>query len=68
MVFFGASLAGAIDGGGYGRSRPFLLVAIAVAIAALGAVAVVAALPIRGYAMLTGAVLLLPLAVFDRRN
>ena len=68
VVFFGASLAGAIDEAGYGRSRAFLLVTVGAAIAALGAVAVAAALPIRGYAMLTGAVFLLPLAAFDRRG
>lgn len=68
VVFFGASLAGAVDEAGYGRSRPFLLVVVAAAIAALGVVAVVAALPIRGYSMLIGAVLLLPLAALDRRR
>ena len=68
VVFFGASLAGAIDEAGYGRSRPFLLAVAATAIAVLGAVAVAAALPIRGYAMVIGALLLLPLAALDRRN
>lgn len=66
VVFFGASLAGAIDEAGYGRSRPYLLAAIAVAIAVLGIGAVVAALPVRGYAMGIGAVLLLPLAAVDQ--
>lgn len=68
VVSFGTSLARAIDGVGSGRSRPLLLVAVAIAIATLGAVTVAAALPIRGYAMLTGTVLLLPLAAFDRRH
>lgn len=68
VVFFGASLAGAIDEAGYGRSRPFLLVVVAAALAAIGAAAVVAALPIRGYAMLVGALLLLPLAAADDRR
>lgn len=67
VVSFGDSLAGAIDEVGSGRSRPLLLVAVAIAIAPLGAVTV-AALPIRGDAMLTGPVLLLPLAAFDRRR
>lgn len=68
VVFFGASLAGAISEAGYGRSRPYLLVVVAVVVAALGAVAVAAALPIRGYSMLIGAVLLLPLAAVDARR
>ena len=68
VVCFGVALAGAVDEAGYGRSRPFLLVVVAAAIAALGVVAVAAALPIRGYSMLIGAGLLLPLAALDRRR
>lgn len=68
VVCFGVSLAGAVDEAGYGRSRPFLLVVVSAAVAVLGVVAVAAALPIRGYSMLIGAVLLLPLATIDARR